>query len=155
MTHNNHKVALTKEGYDELASELDEIKRNKLPKAIERVAVARSHGDLSENSEYHAAREDLAFLEGRVEELEALVAKAQIIRPRSKKTVNLGNKVTVNGNGKSLIFEVVGEFEADPMSKKISHDSPLGRALIGKKVGEKVEYEAPVGKVVYKIEKIH
>ena len=78
--HNNHHVSLTKQGYDELAAELKEMKEDKLPKAIERVAEARSHGDLSENSEYHAAREDHAFLEGRLDELEALIVKAKIIK---------------------------------------------------------------------------
>jgi transcription elongation factor GreA len=153
--HSNHQVSLTQQGYDELVEELAEIKKSKLPNAIERVALARSHGDLSENSEYHAAREDLAFLEGKVDELEALVARATIIRVKKKAVVDLGCKVTVSGNGKNHTYDIVGEYEADPMNKKISHDSPLGQALMGKKVGEEVEYEAPVGRVVYKIKKIH
>ena len=83
MNSQNHKVSLTKQGYDELVSELDQLKNDKLPKAIDRVAQARAHGDLSENSEYHSAREDLAFVEGRVEELETLIARAKIIKKSS------------------------------------------------------------------------
>lgn len=150
-----HKVNLTQDGYDELVVELAKLKDTKLPNAIDRVAQARAHGDLSENSEYHSAREDLAFIEGRVDELEALIARATIVTKTSKSTIDVGSKVTVKANGSSHTYHIVGEYEADPMQKKISHSSPLGKALVGKKVGQDVEFEAPVGKVVYTIEKIH
>ena len=152
---NPHRVSLTKEGYDELVEELKVLRDEKLPKAIDRVAQARTHGDLSENSEYHSAREDLAFVEGRVDELEILIARAQIVKKTKKSTVDVGSTVTVKANGSSHTYDIVGEYEADPMQKKISHSSPLGKALAGKKVGEEVEFEAPVGKVIYEIEKIH
>lgn len=147
----------TSEGLKELKVELKKLVEGKKPKLIERVAVARSHGDLSENSEYTAAREDLAFVEGRIEELEELIAKAKIIKSKKtgKKEVKLGSKVTVKVNGKNHTYELVGEWEADPIEKKISHTSPLGKALMGKKKDEKVKIEAPAGKVTYHIQKIH
>lgn len=152
----NDQVNLTKEGYEELVEELAQLKKTKLPAAIERVARARDFGDLSENSEYHSAREDLAFLEGRVDELENVIARSTIIRGvAGRKSVALGSKVTVESNGDTHTYSIVGEYEADPLNKKISPDSPLGRALLGKKVNEEVEFEAPVGKIVYKIKKIH
>lgn len=152
---NNHKIQMTQSGLSELTAELEALKA-KEPAAIDRVAKAREFGDLSENSEYHAAREDLAFVQGRIEELEDMVARAQVIVAKNGNGhVDIGCQVTVHANGDEFIFTIVGEFEADPMKKKISHDSPLGKALIGKKVGETVEFEAPVGKVQYVIKKIH
>jgi transcription elongation factor GreA len=150
-----NKVLLTREGYEELKNELSAL-QDKLPAAVERVAKAREYGDLSENSEYHAAREDLAFIQGRVEELEEVVARAKVIEEvKANGVVDLGCKVTVHANGTEVTYVLVGEYEADPTKKKISIDSPLGQALVGKKVNEEVEFEAPVGKVVYTIKKIH
>ncbi len=147
---------LTSEGLKELRLELKELVDDKRPALIDRVAVARSHGDLSENSEYTAAREDLAFIEGRIDELEELISKAKLIKNnKSNNEVKLGCRVTVKVSGKEQTFEVVGEWEADPMEKKISHTSPLGKALIGRKKGDKVEIEVPAGKVKYHIDKIH
>ena len=154
------QVHLTKEGRAEIKDELKALKDEKLPKAIERVARARDFGDLSENAEYHSAREDLSFIEGRIEELETLLTRTKLISEKGPgkgkaKTVRLGSRVTVNGNGQSHTFTVVGEWEADPGNKKISHESPLGKALVGKKVNDKVEIEAPAGKILYKVAKIH
>lgn len=148
---------LTNEGLKELKAELKILVEKKRPDLIDRVATARSHGDLSENSEYTAAREDLAFVEGRIGEIEELINKAKLIKTKTtnNSVVQLGCKVTVKVNGKAQTFEVVGEWEADPLEQKISHTSPLGQALIGKKKGEKVEIEAPAGKVTYSILKIH
>lgn len=143
---------LTAEGLKELKAELKVLAETKRPALIERVATARSHGDLAENSEYSAAREDLAFVEGRIEEIEELVNKAKLIKNAGGNgEVKLGCKVTVKVNGKAQTFELVGEWEANPLAQKISHTSPLGQALIGKKKGEKVEIEAPAGKVTYHI----
>jgi transcription elongation factor GreA len=146
-------VTLTQVGYDELLAELKEIKEDKLPKAIERVATARSFGDLSENSEYHAAREDLSFLEGRTAELEALLAKAKVIKAKKGKqsNVSVGSTVTVHIGKAKHVYQIVGEWEANPKEKKISESSPLGKALIGKAVGEEIEVEAPAGKIKYKV----
>ena len=149
-------VQLTREGYDEILAELTELRDIKRPLAIERVATARSFGDLSENSEYHAARDDLSFLEGRISELEAISLSAQIIQPvktskGGKKEVSLGSKVRVKNGDKDHLFHIVGEFEADPKEAKISHQSPLGKALIGQKEGSSVDFEVPAGKVTYTI----
>ncbi|MCX6816796.1 MAG: transcription elongation factor GreA [Candidatus Beckwithbacteria bacterium] len=145
---------LTPEGLKELKEELKVLVEEKKPALLERVATARSHGDLSENSEYAAAREDLAFVEGRIEEIETLVVKAKIIKSKKTDEVKLGSLVTVKTNGSTQTFELVGEWEADPLKQKISHTSPLGQALLGKKKGDKVEIKAPAGKVIYQIHKI-
>ena len=151
----NNKVNLTLTGYNELAAELADLKDNKLPAAIERVATARAFGDLSENAEYHSARDDHAALVGKIEELTDILARSQIIQTTtSKSQVGVGSKVTVAINGTTHEFTIVGEWEADPAEKKISHESPLGKALIGKAVGDKVEVSAPVGKVIYSIKEI-
>lgn len=146
------KIYLTKEGLDELKKEHNELVKTKRPDVLERVSQARSMGDLSENAEYVAAREELSFIDGRIDELEELIKQAVLIQEtHSKGQVKLGSTVTVTIKGKKEIFTVVGEWEADPHEKKISHESPLGKALLGKKVGEKVEVEAPAGIVVYTI----
>ena len=154
----NDKVHLTRQGFEELNQELQQLTGTKLPAAIERVAKAREFGDLAENSEYHNAREDLAMLEGRVEELQALLKRVVIIngsRAKIKTIVDLGCQVVVVGNGQTQTFEIVGGWEADPTQKKISAQSPLGKALMGKKVGETAEFEAPVGKILYTVKKIN
>lgn len=146
------KIYLTKEGLGELKKEHEELTKIKRPDVLERVSQARSMGDLSENAEYVAAREELSFIDGRIDELEELIKQAVLIQEtHSKGQVKLGSTVTVNIKGKKEVFTVVGEWEADPHEKKISHESPLGKALLGKKVGEKVEVEAPAGMIVYTI----
>jgi len=153
---NQKDFHITSRGLKELKEELAVLVDEKRPKLIKRVTTARNHGDLSENSEYTAAREDLAFIEGRIEELQELITKAKIIQTnKTQGEIKLGCKVTVKINGKAQTFELVGEWEADPMEQKISHTSPLGKALIGKKKGDKIEIEAPAGKVTYHIKKIH
>lgn len=147
------QVQLTKEGLKSLKVELDELVNVKRPKLVERLAYARGQGDLTENSDYANAKEELEFLDGRISELEEVLKNAAIVRGSNGKGggVSVGTKVTVKSNGQKHIFEIVGEWEADPVNKKISADSPLGAALFGKKVGEKAEVEAPAGKVIYEI----
>lgn len=150
------KIYLTKEGIADLKKEYEELAKVKRPLVLERVSQARNLGDLSENAEYVAAREELSFIDGRIDELEELLRKASIIRESNgpsgaKKTVKLGSKVTLHHNGKKEVFSVVGEWEADPEEKKISHESPLGKALLGRGVGETVRVEAPAGKILYKV----
>lgn len=147
----NGKVILTKEGLAELKKEHDELVNVKRPEAVARLAAARELGDLSENSEYAAAKQDLSFMDGRILELEDILHGAKVVTSHTKSHVDVGCKVILHVNGKKEEFHLVGEWEADPMQKKISHESPLGKALIGKKVGEKVEVEAPAGKIFYKI----
>jgi transcription elongation factor GreA len=148
------KIYLTKEGLEELKKEHVELTTVKRPDVLERLSQARNMGDLSENAEYVAARDDLSFIDGRIEELEELLKQAVLIQePHGKgsHTVKLGSTVLVNIKGKKEEFTLVGEWEADPGEKKISHESPLGKALIGKGVGEKVEVEAPAGTLSYTI----
>lgn len=147
----NNKVVLTKDGLKDLQAEYDELVKAKRPTAVTRLSDARDLGDLSENSEYAAAKQDLAFIDGRIAELEEIIHSAKVVTSHGKGHVDVGCKVTVHINGKQESFLVVGEWEADPIQKKISHESPLGKALIGKKVGEQVEVEAPAGKLFYKI----
>lgn len=157
---NGKKIYLTREGLSELKREYDELKKVKRPDILERVSQARNLGDLSENAEYVAARDELSFIDGRIAELEELIAQASLIhegggKGTSQKIIKLGSKVTLHHKGKKEDYMVVGEWEADPMAKKISHESPLGKALIGKKVGEKIEVEAPAGKILYTIMVVH
>jgi transcription elongation factor GreA len=106
---------------------------------------------LSENSDYQSAKEELEFLDGRIDELSEVVKTAVVADDPKAGGVGVGAKITVKVNGKQTIFNIVGEWEADPMNKKISESSPLGLALVGKKVGDHAEVEAPVGKIVYEI----
>ncbi len=151
----NQKVQLTLKGFSELSAELEELRTNKLPAAIERVARAREFGDLSENAEYHQSRDDHAALVGRIEELTDIINRSVIVQATTSKTaVGMGSRVKVAINGTVHEFTIVGEWEADPAEKKISHESPLGKALMGKGIGEKIEVEVPAGKVVYHIKEI-
>lgn len=146
-------VKLTKAGLEQLKAELAELRDIKRPKIVERLANARGQGDLSENSDYQSAKEELEFMDGRIDELEEVIKNADVVVTNGKNghTVALGTKVTLKVGGKQTIYDIVGEWEADPMNKKISHESPLGVALLGKKVGEKAEVTAPAGKVIYEI----
>jgi transcription elongation factor GreA len=150
---NNKKIYLTKKGFEDLQKEYDDLLNKRRPEVVGRLSSAREMGDLSENAEYTAAREELAFIDGRIEELEELLKQAELISDGNHKTqaVELGSHVVVKIGEKKETFTVVGEWEADPVEKKISHESPLGKALIGKNVGAEIEVEAPAGKMVYKI----
>lgn len=150
------KIYLTREGMDELKKEYEELTKTKRPEVLSRVSAARNMGDLSENAEYTVAREELSFIDGRIEELDELLKQAVLISSNNhSSTIKLGSTVKVNTPDGKEEFTVVGEWEADPKDKKISHESPLGKALLGKKVGEKVEVEAPAGKIIYTIEAIN
>lgn len=149
------KIQLTQKGYDDLKIEHHDLLTNKKPKAIDRLSKARSMGDLSENSEYTAAKEELAFVEGRVQEIEGILNNAEVVENNtSGNLIQVGSSITVEINGKTETFQIVGEFEADPMNKKLSQNSPIGQALINKKVGDLVEVNIPAGKVEYKIVEI-
>jgi len=142
---------LTKEGLVELKKEYEELVKTKRPLAVIRLSDARENGDLSENSEYSDAKEDLSFIDGRIAELEELLHGAKVVTSHGKSHIDVGSKVTLHINGQKDVFHLVGEWEADPMNKKISHSSPLGKALMGKKAGDMAEVEAPAGKILYKI----
>lgn len=149
----NQKIELTQEGYDEIVTELEELKAKHQP-AVDRVALARSYGDLSENAEYHAAREDLSFLVARIEELENVLSQAKVIKHRVQSVIKIGSKVVLKHNGKKLNYQVVTAWEANPAENKISSDSPLGKALIGKRSGETINVEVPAGIQQYEILKV-
>jgi transcription elongation factor GreA len=152
----DNKVHLTKEGLSDLQRELSELKNEKRPEAVERLATARTLGDLEGNNEYNQSKQDLTLMDGRIAELQEIIANAAIIKTGKATTdqVGLGSRVTVVLEDREITFFLVGEWEADPASQKISHKSPLGQKLLGKKPGDTVEVEAPIGKLVYKIVKI-
>lgn len=151
-------VQLTQEGLDELKEELKELRQVKLPAIVERVARAREYGDLSENAEYHNARDEQQLLEARIEEIESIINKAKVVQhTRSTQKVGMGSEVEVLEKGKKKPFTVtiVGEFEADPGEWKVSGVSPLGKALHGRKKGDEVTVEAPAGATTYTIKSIN
>jgi transcription elongation factor GreA len=147
---------MTPLGYRQLVDELELLEKTKLPEAIERLSKARDFGDLSENAEYHSAKEALSTMEGRIEELKDILTRVTVvdIQKAGLEMVGLGSMVHIEVNGAKHEFTIVGEWEADPAAKKISHESPLGKALMGKKVGETVEVEAPSGVISYAIKAV-
>lgn len=151
MINSSVPILLTKEGLEELKKEHENLLGLKRPGLVTRLAEARSQGDLAENSEYTAAKQDLAFVDGRIAELELIIHEAKVVVSHSKKAVDVGCQVTLHIGKKKEVYTIVGEWEANPMQKKISHSSPLGKALLGKRVGEAVEVDAPVGTIIYKI----
>ena len=151
----NDIYEVTQEGYEALQAELDLLKNDKRPGAVARLKLAREMGDLSENSEYSASREDLSMLDGRIAEIEEMIRRAKIVDHNGNNNiVELGETVMVEANGKKDSFQIVGELEADISANKLSNTSPIGKALLGKRKGESVEVTIPAGKVVYKIVKI-
>lgn len=149
-----NKIQFTQDGYENIQKEFAELQKTKQPQAVDRLQKARSMGDISENSEYHAANEELIFIEGRIREIKELINKAEIIKSSSTDKVTVGTDVIVEKDGKEETFSIVGEFEANPLNKKLSATSPIGKSLIGKKVGNTVVVEVPAGKLKYKILKI-
>lgn len=146
---------MTKEGINELKEELETLvaRRGEIADAIK---TAREQGDLSENAEYHSAKEDQERTEARIAELEHILANTEVIsRPRSGNKVQLGSTVKLKSKaGKEKSFQVVGTVEADPLEGKISDESPLGEALLGKEVGDSVEITTPAETVAYKVTSI-
>jgi len=156
IINDKDKILFTPEGLEALKKEYQELAEIKRPAIVERLADARQAGDLAENSEYTQAKEELSFIDGRISELEEILKKAIVAETDHRKCcqVGLGCKVTVKNYAGKNVFWVVGEWEANPAQKKISYTSPLGKSLLGKKVGDEVEVEVPAGKLVYKITKI-
>ncbi len=151
MINNDDKILLTKQGLENLRQEFDRLNKRR-PEIIERVEEARQQGDLKENAEYQNSREELTFIDGRIEELKSVLERAEVADENNGcQEVALGCKVTVGVNQDEHVYHLVGEWEADPMEKKISHQSPLGKALMGKKIGQEVEVEVPAGKLNYKV----
>jgi transcription elongation factor GreA len=143
---------LTPEGAERLQAELDQLVRVRRPEVIARIRTAKEHGDLKENSEYHAAREEQSFLEGRIQAIEARLRTAVIVTaPAAGSRVGLGSVVTVDDDGEEIRYTIVGAAEADVAHGRISSASPVGRALIGKDVGDVVTAATPAGAQVYRI----
>jgi transcription elongation factor GreA len=150
MASNVH-ILITERGLNELKAELSGLKNVKRLALVERLSIARTMGDLAENSDYISAKEELSFMDSRIDELEELVKEAKVAVPTNNDKIDFGHTVTVKINSSTAKFQIVGEPEADPTKRKISHSSPLGLALMGKIVGDKVEVMAPVGKILYTI----
>ncbi len=152
------KVPMTAAGLAKIEDEIKNLKTVERPAVIRAIAEARAHGDLSENAEYHAAKERQGFIEGRILELEDVLSRAQVIDPAklSGKVVKFGATVTVvdEDTDKEATYQIVGDMEADLKQKRISISSPLARALIGKTVGDQVEVAAPGGAKSYEILKV-
>jgi transcription elongation factor GreA len=148
----DNQIYLTKEGLEKLRKELEELKSVKRKEIAKRIEEAKELGDLSENAEYASAREEQALIEDRIVELENIIRGATVIEePKDSSQVELGSVVRVEIDGQTKELSIVGTQEIDPLQGKISHQSPLGRALLGKRAGEEGEVEAPKGKIKFKI----
>jgi transcription elongation factor GreA len=147
------RTPMTRAGYDRLKAELERLKRVERPAITKAIAEARAHGDLSENFEYHAARERQSFIEGRINELEAKVGNAEVIEPPvGGDRVTFGSSVALEDeDGRAYRYWIVGSDETDPAKGRISVLSPLARTLIGKRVGERVTAQLPAGRKVFDI----
>lgn len=151
------KIYLTKEGYDNLKVELENLLNNERKVVAEKIKTAKEYGDLSENSEYSDAKDQQSFVEGRIIEVEHMLKNAEIIDDShvSCDTVNVGCTVHLEAAEKNLQYKIVGSAEADPTKGYISNESPIGKALLGKRKGEDVEVSVPAGLMKYRIKKIH
>ncbi|MBX4186668.1 MAG: transcription elongation factor GreA [Candidatus Doudnabacteria bacterium] len=146
------KVLLTEEGLKKLQDEVKILKEERRHEVIERIQEAVSHGDLSENADYAQAKEEQAFIEGRIQEIEEMIKNAEIIAPVSNKNiVSIGSTVSARIGNKEVTYTIVGANEANPAHGKISNESLVGRALLGSKRGDKVPVETPAGKSEYEI----
>jgi len=149
----NKTIEMTARGVESLKKELSGLK-DKLPVAIKRLAQAREKGDLSENSEYNYAREDLEFLENKIDEIKDVLAKVKVVSGKNSGKIGIGSKVEVEIDGEKETYLMVNEFEANPTKRKISDKSPLGVFLLGKKAGEKGVVDLPGGKLKLEILKV-
>ena len=151
------KIPMLHEGYEALQKELRRLKQVERPSIIAAIEEARGHGDLSENAEYHAAKEKQGQIEARIAELDDTLGHAEIIDPTklSGKQVKFGATVSLlDEDNKKKVYQVVGAYETDVKAGRISYNSPLGRALIGKSVGDDVEVHTPSGEKYYEIKKV-
>lgn len=137
------QIQVTPDGLAALKKELDELINVRRPEIIRAIAAAREEGDLRENAGYDAARHDQAMIEHRIKEIENKIRRAVVIEKHDDTSVQLGAKVTVDIDGTERTFTIVGAFEAKPAEQRISNESPIGRALLGHNVGDKVQIETP------------
>ena len=143
-------VTFTKEGFEKLTKELVDL-AEKRPQVLARMVAAREQGDLSENAGYHASKEELAKIDRRTRELKYLIRNGRIAEGKSRDEVSVGNTVKVQSGDDEFVYKIVGRLEADPANAKLSEVSPVGAALIGKKLGDEVVVETPDGKIIYKV----
>ena len=153
------KEPITVKGLEDLKSELENLKNIKRPKVVAAIAEARSHGDLKENAEYHAAKESQRLLEKRIAHLESLLSSVQVIdvdQITDTKVVSFGLTVTLLNldNDRAVIYQIVGADESDLKAAKISDESPIAQALLGKSLGDQVDITIPSGTISYEIQKI-
>lgn len=146
----NKVYQITKSGQRELERELEELKSQR-GEIADKIAAARDFGDLSENAEYDAAREAQGLLETRITEIETILQNASIIQVGGSSTVALGSTVELEANGKAVVYTVVGPVEADPLEGRVSNESPIGQALMGKAVGDTVTISTPKGELAYTV----
>ena len=149
-------IYLTPQGFLDLEAELNDLKLNKRPAVIQALQEARALGDLSENAEYDSARNEQAQVEGRIKELEFKLEHCQVMDGGNKDIVSVGSTVTIDyvGDDDTEVFSIVGSMEADPFENKISNESPIGKAILGKKVGDICDVPSPNGSYQVKIVKI-
>lgn len=147
---------ISREGLEKLKAELAHLTTVERPEVIDRIARAREQGDLSENAEYHEAREKQGFIEGRVQEIESLIKNAVLIEAsKNRDIIEIGSTVHATcDNGMKIKYMIVGPSEADPANGRISHESPLGRAFIGREIGHEFELKIPAGSMKCKIDHI-
>jgi transcription elongation factor GreA len=148
------KVPMTAEGHERLEADLKSLKHEQRPAVIKAIEEARAHGDLSENAEYHAAKEQQGFIESRISDIEGKVSRAEVIDPKelSGNTVLFASTVSIaDEDDKIFKYQIVGVDEVDVTAGKISYISPIGRALIGRKVGDEIEVKTPKGETYYEI----
>ncbi|MGN7454341.1 transcription elongation factor GreA [Paenibacillus pasadenensis] len=149
----NEEIILTAEGLAKLEAELEDLKGPKRRELAQRIKTAISYGDLKENSEYHSAKEDQAFMETRILQIQAMLKKARVADSSDTSKVTVGSLVSLLDQefDEKLQYRIVAPAEADVIDGKISYESPLGKTLIGKRVGDTVEVDAPMGKIQYKV----
>ncbi len=152
---NNKPTYISREGLEKLRQELDEMVSLRRPEIAQRIHDAKEHGDLTENAEYEDAKNEQAFVEGRIQQLEALIKNATLIDEiHGNDHVQIGSTVKVDGPDGKESFTIVGSTEARPTEGRISNESPVGRALLGRKKGDKVTVQVPAGDIDYKIVQI-
>jgi len=147
------RTPMTRDGFSRLQRELEQLKREERPRIIKAIAEARAHGDLSENAEYHAAKERQGFIEARILEVEAKLSQAEVIEPpRDGERITFGSTVRLrDAEGREICYQIVGSDEADPASGRISILSPIARTLIGKEAGDEVKAQAPGGTRTFEV----
>lgn len=152
MTDNNVQY-FTPQGLADLKKEFEELKHKRIPEIANLIDEAKQQGDLSENAEYHQAKEEMAWAQGRLQEITYLLDNAKVVEAAQQKqdTVTVGNTVVVKTSSATKSYTIVGPHEADPLQGKISNESPLGQTFIGHQVGDEVIVKTPAGKQIYQI----